>query len=110
MCFRNSKKDGSEFPPDSIHNIVSGLQCHVGWKNNPAIDVFKDAEFAEFRRCLDSEMKRLQRTGLASRRRKAEPLTEAEEEILWEKGLLGEDTPQSLVDTILVMNGLYFVV
>ena len=44
-------------------------------------------------------MKRLQRVGLGSRRRKAEPLTSAEEDILWEK---------SLVDTILVMNGLYF--
>ena len=53
-------------------------------------------------------MKRLQRTGLGSRRRKAEPLTEAEEDILWENGLLGDSTPQSLVNTILVMNGLYF--
>ena len=102
------RKDGSEFPSESLHHLVSGLQRFVRWKNNPAIYVFKDAEFAEFRRCLDSEMKRLQRAGLGSRRRKAEPLTSAEEEILLEKGLLGDSTPQSLVDTILVMNGLYF--
>ena len=68
FVFEIRKKDGSEFPPDSIHHIVSGLQRHVRWENNPAIDVFKDAEFAEFRRYLDSEMKRLQRTGLGSRR------------------------------------------
>lgn len=108
FVFEIRKKDGSEFPPDSLHHLVSGLQRFVRWKNNPAIDVFKDAEFAEFRRCLDSEMKRLQRAGLGSRRRKAEPLTPAEEEMLWKKGLLGDGTPQSLVDTILVMNGLYF--
>ena len=108
FVFEIRKKDGSEFPPESLHHLVSGLQRFVRWKNNLAIDVFKDAEFAEFRRCLDSEMKRLQRAGLGSRRRKAEPLTSAEEEILWEKGLLGDSTPQSLVDTILVMNGLYF--
>ena len=36
-------------PSDSIRHIVSSLQCHVYWKSNPAIDVFKDAEFAEFR-------------------------------------------------------------
>lgn len=39
--------------------------------------------------------------------KKAEPLTPEEEELLWEKGLLGKSTPQSLVDTILVMNGIY---
>lgn len=108
FVFEIRKRDGSEFPPDSIHHIVSGLQRFVRWKRNPAIDIFKDAEFAEFRCCLDSEMKRLQRAGLGSRRRKAEPLTEAEEELLWEQGLLGDSTPQSLVDTIIVMNGLYF--
>ena len=31
-----------------------------------------------------------------------------EEELLWQKGLLGENTPQSLLDTMVYMNGLYF--
>ena len=39
--------------------------------------------------------------------KKAEPLTPEEEELLWEKGLLGKSTPQALVDTILVINGIY---
>ena len=58
--------------------------------------------------CLDAEMKRLQSAGYGSKTRKAEPLTEEEEEVLWQKGLLGKSTSQALVDTILVMNGLYF--
>ena len=102
------KRDGSEFPPDSIHHIVSGVQRFICWKNNPAIDIFKDPEFADFRCCLDSEMKRLQQSGLGSKRRKAEPLSDAEEEELWKLGLLGDHSPQSLVDTIIVMNGIYF--
>ena len=53
-------------------------------------------------------MKRLQRTGCGSKTRKAEPLTEDEEEILWQIGLLGKYSPQALVDTMLFMNGIYF--
>ena len=40
--------------------------------NEINIDVFKDAEFSEMRVCLDSEMKRLQ---------KSEPLTIEKEEL-----------------------------
>ena len=40
--------------------------------------------------------------------KKAEPITFEEEKILSEKGILGERTPQSLLDTMVYMNGLYF--
>ena len=72
---------------------------------NSSIDIYKDSKFAEFRVCLDAEMKRLQRAGCGSKTRKAEPLTEEEEETSWQKGLLRKPTPQALVDTILVMIG-----
>ena len=53
-------------------------------------------------------MKRLQSSGLGSRKKKAEPLSLEEEELLWRKGLLGDGNPQALVDTMVVMNGIYF--
>ena len=37
--------------------------------------------------------------GCGFKTRKAEQLTEEEEEILWQKGLLGKSTPQASVDT-----------
>jgi hypothetical protein len=42
------------------------------------------------------------------KRRQAEPLTLEEEELLREMGLLGSGTPQSLVDMMHCINGLYF--
>ena len=108
FIFEVRKKDGSEFPPDTLHHIVSGIQRFLRCNRKPSIDVYKDAEFADFRSCLDSEMKRLQSSGLGSRKRKAEPLTPEEEELLWKKGLLGDGNPQALVDTMVVMNGIYF--
>ena len=72
------------------------------------IDFFKDTQFANFRKTLDGEMKSLQKKGIGTRKRQAEILTEAHEELLWEKGLLGDHSPQALLNTIFFMCGLFF--
>ena len=53
-------------------------------------------------------MKRLQSKGIGSQKRQAEVLSEDDEDTLWEKGLLGDATPQTLLDTMVYCNGLYF--
>ena len=102
------KKDGSEFTPDTLHHICCGIMRHLRWKGQPAVDFFKDPEFADFSHSLDAEMKRLQAAGKGTKEKQAEPLTIQEEDILWQKGLLGDHTPQVLLDTIISMNGLNF--
>ena len=64
------KKDGTEFPPESLHHLVCGIQRHLRFHGNPAVDFFKDAPFAEFRMTLDTEMKRLQSCGLGQSERR----------------------------------------
>ena len=44
-------------------------------------------------------MKRLQITEIGSKQKQAELLTRKDVELLWEKKLLGNSTPQSLLDT-----------
>ena len=102
------RKDGSEFPANTLHHVVCGIMRYLRWNGKPGLDFFKDADFDKFRCSLDAEMKRLQSNGVGSKRRQAEPLTEEEEEILWQKGLLGDSSPQTLLDTMLFMHGLYF--
>ena len=53
-------------------------------------------------------MKRLQVVGLGTGQRKAEVTSFEDEELIWEKGILGDNNPQSLLDTMLFMNYLYF--
>ena len=50
----------------------------------------------------------MQSKGIGSKKRQAEPLTADEEELLWEKGLLSDSTPQTLLNTMVFCNGLYF--
>jgi len=102
------KKDGGEFPPSSLHHICCGLMRYLRLNGQPSIDFFSDSDFVDFKASLDAEMKRLQSEGIGSSKRQAEVLTQEEEELLWQKGLLGDATPQTLLDTMVFYNGLYF--
>ena len=101
------KKNGDLYPPNTLHHIVAGLQRHLRWSGRP-IDLFKDQQFYDFQSALDAELKRIAGKGIGAKKRQAEVITEEEEQRLWEKGLLGEDTPQQLLDTVIFYNGLYF--
>ena len=50
----------------------------------------------------------MQSAGLGSEKKQAEPLTLEEEELLWEKKILGDHNPKALLNTVMFMNGLYF--
>ena len=66
----------------------------------PEVDFLKEEAYADFRSTLDAEMKRLKRAGMGSHRRQAEPLTQEEEELLWEKRILGDYSPQALLNSV----------
>ena len=53
-------------------------------------------------------MKRLRATALGVKKIKAEAISSSDEDLLWEKGLLGMHNAQTLLDTIIFMCGLYF--
>ena len=35
FIFEMQKQDGTEFPPDSLHHIVSGIQRFLRWNGKP---------------------------------------------------------------------------
>jgi hypothetical protein len=76
------KKDGTDYPPQTLHHLCSGLLRHLRQNGHPSLDIFKDPFFAEFRSTLDAEMKRLQQLGIRSKKKQADPLTDEEEEVL----------------------------
>ena len=102
------KKNGVEYPPNTLLHICTGIIRYLRNNGHPSMDIFKDEIFAEFRVTLDAEMKRLTAIGLGSKKRQAEPLSEENEEQLWEKGSLGDHNPVSLLNTIVFMSGALF--
>ena len=102
------KKDSSVFISNSLYHVCAGIMRYLRANGMPEFDIFEQAGFSRFRMVLDSEMKRLQALGIGTAQRKTKSITFEDEEILWRKKILGDSTPQSLLDTMLYINGLYF--
>ena len=103
------KLNGECYPPDTLHHIICGIFRFIRLNGNPEADFFKDKQFTQSCSVLDLEMKRLKAHGIGSIKRKAEPLTLEEEEILWNKGILGDHSPLALLNTVFFFqNGVNF--
>ena len=94
----------SKFPPP--HHCGTTATHKGQWMRSRPVQR-GDSKFGDFRSSRDAEMKRIQGLGVGTRVRRAEIITVDEDEILWKKGLLGDKTPQSLLDTIIFLCGLF---
>lgn len=60
-----------------------------------------DTEFNTMREVLDPKMKSLSKQGIGLTRRQADIISIDQENIMWQKGMLGTDSPKRLLDTLL---------
>ncbi len=106
FIFELRKKDGTRYPRDSLVAVTAGLNAYFKSKKR-YLNLFKDDCFASYRDILDLACKESSQT-LPLRRRQADIITETEEESMWQKNVLGSDTPVKLIYTLLYLNGLHF--
>ena len=104
------KKNGEPYPPNSLYQIVCGLQRQLCEHGRADIKLFENPTLYDFRSTLDSEMKCLNATGNYLNKRQAQPIPAKQEDRLWELGLLGDHNAQVLLNTIVFQVGLYFAV
>ena len=102
------REDGEFYPLNSLYQLCYGLLIHLRDSGQPEVYFFQQPQFHDFRKTLDTEMKRLNSTGKYINKHRAEPVTEEMEEHLWELGLLGSSSPATLWNTLVYMVGLYF--
>ena len=101
------KRNGDHYCPDSLYQICCGLQRALRNVDHD-VNFFEQFRFVNFHSVLDGELKRLNATGNYIHKKKASIITVEMEDVLWEKGLLGDHSPQVLLNTMVYMIRLFF--
>ena len=96
--------DGKDFPPKTLYDILICIQFHletmgIYWK------LLNEQVFSDVRYTLDNLMKLRTEQGLGRSVKKAQILSSSDEELLWSLGLLGIQTPNQLLNTLVFVIG-----
>ena len=98
--FKDLKRDdGSEMEPGTVKGVQYSIErylCEHGYGEK----ITKFALFTLSQSALLTKMKILKGHGKGNRPNKAQPLTEEDEEILWQKGVFGLESPLALITTL----------
>ena len=111
FVFEARNQEGGQYPGGTLYSLCSGIQRYVRDKrtscgNEGVLDIYKDSSFAFFRKSFDSVLKGLHSSGIGTKRKRAELISENIEDRLWEEGSLGDSSPQQLLDTLVYCLGL----
>ena len=98
---------GEDYNRDTLYDLIIMVQSFLKQSRYP-VKFFEDEIFFDLKNTLDNRMKQLSKEGKIAPRIKAEPITINEEEALWNAGVLGDDNPEKLVNTVLYLNGVHF--
>ena len=99
------QKGGSEYPGKTLYEMVTSIQKYLH-QNNIFWKLIDGPEFIDVCTILDNLMKERaqQNIGLVKKQASFIPLQFENE--LWNKGVLGEVTPDKLCDTVLFLLGI----
>ena len=101
------KQNGEEYPSETLYEMIVSIQLYLAM-NGTKLKLLSDDKFSPIRNVLDNKMKENAAAGYHRKNRKAEVISQDDEEHMWQKGILGSDSPKKLVDTLIYMIGLHF--
>ena len=96
------KQDGGEYEPESLRTMLASLDRFLREKGR-VFSIQKDREFEGCRKVLNGRAIELRENGMGKRKNRSDPLSEQEEEQLWQRKVLGASNPKSLNYTIFFM-------
>ena len=101
------KVNKADYPGDTLHEMVICLQLYFEQIGKP-YKLLQDPHFIQLRNTLDGLMQDRAKAGLGIRRRQAQIITQQEEDLMWEKGVLGTSDASRLLKTMVYMLGVNF--
>ena len=101
------KQSGEEFPGKTLRELTLAIQMSLE-KNGKVVKLLCDPAFSELKNTLDNMMKKRAKQGIGMKIKQAQEITLEEEETLWQKGILGSDTPKQLLRTLFYLVGVHF--
>ena len=112
LCFALSrfirevcKIDGNEFPPKTVREIIVMIQMYLH-ENSIYWKLLDQVEFISLRNVVDNTMKERHAMGLDVRQ-SSDIISIRHEDVLFQKGILGEENPMQLLRTLVYMIGLH---
>ena len=104
------KANGEMYPPSTLHQLLCGILRFMR-EHNPECPNFLDKSDNRFRRLqgtLDSYFHKLHSEGIGRHVKHAETISTAEENQLWESGVLNTTTPKGLQNAVFYAIGKIF--
>ena len=100
------KANGEIYPPSTIHQLLCGLLWHMREtvQGCPNFLNKQDSHFRHLHGTLNALFHKLHSNGIGVQVRHTDIITKAEEDKLWDSGVMGVSTPRSL------QNAAFFVV
>ena len=99
------KENGEQYPSSSMCDLISGLSLYLEREHGFADELVSGA-FRSIRNTLDDVMGG--RTAGGWGRPEGDLVLEEHGRVLWEKGMLGEDSPDKLRQTVFFLIGVGF--
>ncbi|XP_071128790.1 uncharacterized protein KIAA1958-like [Mytilus edulis] len=101
-----TKSDGTPYEPGTVKAFQSSISRYMNDKLN--ISIIRDKEFNHSREVLSAKMKELKTMGLGAKKKRADPFSTEEINLLYEKGQLGRGNPGALIHSVWLNNSLHF--
>lgn len=102
------KKDGEQYEPVSLTSFQRSLQRYLNDKGSTT-NILKDNQFSKSREVLQSRKRQLvHEFGKGNRPRAARPLTNEEEDLLFQNGEFGDHCPESVQRSVWWLLSLQF--
>ena len=99
------KVDGTDFPPNTVRELVILIQMHLN-ENSIYWKLLDGDKFPNLRNVVDNTMKERTAMGLGVRRSSSVISLDSENK-MFDEGILGEDNPTKLLETVIYMVGLH---